>query len=271
MMHPQAYGQMFMPQPMGQMGPQPMGQMGYPQMNADGSLAGIYQPGGPGYTTSGYAPPLQPGMLPPGFSEKPVDRKRLWDQFSYLDDVARLHGWVLAQLARVFQERNKALRVCIPTAAVAVFLGIIAVVMVFDVSSGDVDATLRQCKVLKIQAAEVRKDGATVPKYRPTVHVTVYGQGTDERILTRFRDAEVYEVKLEEADKYLEKYCIDCDVPCYEFDDGAFQLDENEYYSVWSYIIMAILLLSATICCCIWLASGTFACCSPLITVTVQA
>lgn len=256
-MYPQPYGQM-MPQ---MMGPQMMGQMGYPKMNPDGSFSGVAQP----YATAGYAP----GMLPPGYKEE-KDKKRLWEHFSYLDDIARCHGWILSQLARVFHERNRALKICIPSSAFAVFFVIVSTMMVLDVTSGEVDAALRQCRVQATHAEQVR-EGNMARRFRPTVHVNIHGR-SGEHALTRFRNADDFEVETEEeAWQYLSKFSIGSDIPCYEFDDGAFQLDEAEYTSPWLYIIMTILLMSAAVCCCIWVASGTFACCSPLITVTVQA
>lgn len=254
----QAYGQMGYPQMMPQqpqMMPQAIGQMGYPQMNQQG------------YMATGYAP----STMPPGFPEPQFHKKKQhWEQFSYLDDGARLQGWVLDQLARVFHERNKALKICIPTAAFAAFFVIISVVMLLDSTSGEVDATLRTCKVLITRVVEM-KGGQTSRRYRPTVHVSVAGRN-GEKAATRFRNAGDWEVSTEkEAWAYLNTFCNLCDVPCYEFDDGAIQLDSAEYTSVWSYIILIIFLLSAFICCCFWVASGTFACCSPLVTVTIQA
>lgn len=256
----QAYGQMYMQQQ------QQMGQMGYPKMNPDGSFGGIYQPGS---MAMGYAPGLQPGMLPSGFAAQPSSQKVKIS--GYLDDASHLQGWVLGQLSRVFHERDRALKVCIPSAALAAFFVIIAVVTVMD-TVADVDAMQRQCKVLTTRAVKVLDSagGATTPRYQPTVHVVVVGQ-SGEREATRYHNADDWEVKREQAEEYLGAFCIGCIVPCYEFDDGRIQLDEAPYVSIPSYIIMVIMLLSAIICSCIWLASGTFACCSPLITVTVQA
>jgi len=267
--HPQLGGappSAVYPQPYPQMMQPPMGQFGYPQMGPDGSIAGMYQPQ-PGVMAMGYAP----GTIAP----KPGDRSsssksRVWENFSYLDDCARAQGWVLSQLARVFHERNNALKVCIPSGAFAVFFVIFSLIMVVDIVQGDVDATLQQCKVARTQLVDVPRDGATTPKYRPTVYANVVGR-PGERAITRFKDPGDYEVEREEAEEYLHKFCIGCEVPCYEFDDGEFQLDSSEYHSVWNYVIMVILCASAFVCCCIWLASGTFACCSPLITVTLQA
>lgn len=270
-MYPQAYGQTMMQQPMGQM-PQAYGQMGhlqagYPKMNPDGSFGGISHPG---LMTMGYSPALQPGMLPAGFDRQPSKRNFL--QFSYMDDFARCHGWMLSQLARVYHERNNALKVCIPSAAFAVFFVVIAIVMVVNVAIADVDATALQCQVLEIKLNEIGRDGggATARVYRPTLHVSVAGK-VDEHVVTRYREPGDFEVGSEEGRRYLSQFCVGCIVPCYQFDDGALQLDSAEYTSIWSYVIMVIFLLSAFVCCCLWLTSGTFACCSPLITVTLQS
>jgi len=232
---------------------------------------GAYQQGfAPAYQP-GFASVLQPGMIPPGFDKTAPDR-RAWEGFSYLDDVARCHGWILNQLARVFHERNKALKVCIPSSCFAVFLVILSTIYVMDVTSAGVDgATLRNCKVLFTRTEKVGGGGggAVSPKYRPYVDVSVL-QTRDKWAATRFRDPGDYEVDVKDASQYLMGFCVGCTVPCYQFEDGAVQLDESDYVSAWSYIIMAILLMSSLVCCCMWLASGTFACCSPLITVTLQ-
>lgn len=281
-MPPQAYGQMQMPQPMAlqqpmgmqmqmqqpmalpqQMGmQQAMGQMGYPQMNPDGSFAGFYQPN----MQMGYPPGMQPGGLPYPGVEKPGKRGSLWEQHSYLDDIARFQAWVLSKLERVFHERGKALKICVPSAAFAVFFIIIAVWMVHEVTSDNADATRRECRVLLTRSVKL----PNAPVYRPTVHCIIIGE-TKERVVTRFRDPAEFEVNLEKSQEYLDRYCDGCNLPCYQFDDGVVQLDAASYTSVWSYIIVAILVLSAVVCCCSWVSSGVFACCSPLITVTLQA
>jgi hypothetical protein len=267
-MYPPAYGQM-MPQPV----PQPMGgQMGYPQMYPDGSFAGIQQQ--QPYVTAGYAP----GNPPPGGldPEKDTDRRKVWGQYSYLDDIARFHGWVLHQLARVFHERNKALKVCVPSAAFAMFFVIVSLVMLVDVTAAEIDGKPQQCTVAYKLANPVRDTSQTAQRFQPTVVCNVPDKAvpgrTEERGITRFRNADDYEVgSEEEAMEYLDQFCINCQIDFYEFEDGSLQLDECEYVSPWRYILLILLLLSAFICCCIWTASGTFACCSPLITVTVQA
>jgi len=279
-MYPQAYGQMGMQmqQPMGMQMQQPMGmqmqqeayaqmqmqqsmaQMGYPKMNPDGSFAGVYQPNGM-QMQMGYPSGMQ---LPP---VRASSGRSLWEYHSYSDDIARFHGWVMSQLGRVFHERGRALKICIPSAAFAVFFIIISTVMVYDLESGNADAELRECTVLLTRSAKVPGAPSLV---RPTVHAVVVGE-TAERVVTRFREPADFQVEPEESRQYLTRYCTGCNIPCYQFKDGAVQLDDAEYTSFWNYVIMVILLLSAFICCCVWLSSGTFACCSPLITVTLQA
>merc|ERR1719253_2200318 len=96
-----AYGQMVPQQAYGQLAlQQHMNQMGYPKMNPDGSFAGIHQPG---FMTNGYAPNPHAATMPLG-SAAADDYKRHRLKFGYMDDAARLHGWVLSQLARVYHE-----------------------------------------------------------------------------------------------------------------------------------------------------------------------
>lgn len=278
-MYPQAYGQMGMQmqQPMGmQMQPEAymqmqqqqamaMAPMGYPTMNPDGSFAGIYQQNAM-QQQMGYPVGMHMGALPPAVLQQPSS-KRLWDEQSYVDDLKHVHALMLSQLARVFHERGNALKICIPSAAFAVFFIIISIVMVIELEAGSADAKLQECTVLLTRSAKVP---ASPSLFRPTVHAIVVGE-TAERVVTRFRDPADFQVELEESKQYLRQYCTGCTLPCYQFSDGAVQLDDGQYMSVWNYVIVVILILSAFICCCVWLSSGTFACCSPLITVTLQA
>lgn len=250
--------QQMYPQPHQQMQMQQMQQMGYPPMNPAGFP--------PQHAMQmGYPPGMQQGFYT-GQSAPSSHGKRLGSKYSYFDDLARVQQWVLSKLGRVFHERGKALKVCIPSAGFAAFFAIIGIVLLIDSDSASTSATLQTCKVLLTRNVEVKVGNAV--RYRPTVHVAVVGEPL-EQVVTRFRDPSQWQVELEEALDYLQHFCIGCHVPCYQFSDGAIQLDDSDYTSIWSYIIMIVLLLMAFICCCLWLASGTFACCSPLVTVTL--
>merc|ERR1740117_1443391 len=228
-----------------------MGQMGYPKMGPDGSFAGFQQPGQP--QIMGSVPPMAQSYYPPGFAAgEPVTKKRLWEQYSYMDDFSRGQGWVLNQLARVFHERSRALQVCIPSAPIAAFLVIFAIISVMNIAESQVEATLQQCKVLHTRIAVLKEDKLS-PRYRPTLHVQVKGQA-GERQVTRFRDPADWEPDREAAQKYLNGFCVGCNIPCYQFEDGSLHLDEADYASIWDYVIMVVLLLSAFVCCCIWMA-----------------
>lgn len=159
---------------------------------------------------------------------------------------------------RVFHERATALKVCVPTAAFAVFFLILAIVLILNATSDDA-LTPRDCQVLRKDAYEAPGNPG---KYQATVHVALVGQFSSQQI-TRYRNPADWEVELTDAQQYVSRFQVGSVVTCYQFEDGALQLDESEYTSAWVYVIVVVALLSACLCCCVWLSSAVFACCSP--------
>lgn len=180
--------------------------------------------------------------------------------FSYLEDLAYANGKALRCCDSIFHERSRALKVCIPSAALTVFFAVFSIWMLTSTVTSGSDTTLRQCKVLVKKNVKVARGQAA--RYRPTLHVHFVGEA-NERVVTRFREPADYEVKFEEANAYLSRFSIGSTIDCYEFDDGKVQLDDRDYISIWGYIIVATLCSFSALCYCVWVTSGFYACCSP--------
>jgi hypothetical protein len=212
-------------------------------------------------TPYSYAPPVQAVMMPPTSGQSVASRKLL--EFSYVDDLATCTGKVLATMAKVFHNRNTALKVCVPTAGLAVGSVIVAIWLLVSVINGSADARRRECVVLVTRSVEIK---GQAERYHPTVHVRFADvANAREQIIFRFVKPEEYVVDLEESQRYLRRFPVGTTVPCYELRNGALQLDEGSYTDPWLYVIVVVMFSLASLCCCVWMASGFFACCSPVI------
>lgn len=135
---------------------------------------------------------------------------------------------------------------------------ILAGFLIWNAATADA-LTPRDCQVLQKRAFQVP---GKPEKFQAIVHVALVDELSAERQIYKYRNPSDWEVELLEVQRYISRYQKGSIVKCYQFDDGELQLENTEYTSVWVYVIIVLALLFASLCCCVWLTSAVFACCS---------